>query len=132
VLTYMLFVALTNLAMGIVLGYFYGPMFTPPKADPASPEHAEHAPAQRATPAPPPAATESAVSAPGEAVPSVASAATAVAEAPDETASGAIPANAEDLRPVKQTASREVSALDLADVMSELGLEQQAAAPVAS
>jgi predicted flap endonuclease-1-like 5' DNA nuclease len=126
VLTYMLFVALTNLTLGIVLGYFYGPMFWPKRqvavAHGAAPEHAASSTAHHTEPASqsvqttPSAAAESSIS----------SADTAAAPAKSD----ANPAQADDLRPVKPTGSREVTALDLADVMSELGIEPSA--PVAA
>lgn len=113
-LAYFLFVALTNLALGAYLGYYYGPMFIAARQSEAS--AAEHG-----HPAHP--AAESHGHAHAEAIPSTApepaSEPTAVA-APDAATAPAAPA--EDLRPVKQTGSREVSAVDLADVMSELGV----------
>lgn len=112
-LTYMLIVALTNLVMGIVLGYFYGPLFVQAKL--AVLPHANR------TESPTGHATESPV-AQG---PSDASAmeSTKTVEASTPKPSSAPAANSEDLRPIKPTGSREVTALDLADVMSELGVE---------
>jgi hypothetical protein len=110
-LAFFLFIALTNLTLGIVLGYFYGPLFAPGANDSATPQPADahvvaastdhHAPAS--APVAKPAAP-------------VASESTA-------------PPPAEDIRPVKPTGSREVSAGDLADVMSELGVPSPAAPP---
>ncbi len=124
VFTYMLFVALTNLVMGIVLGYFYGPLFVQAKqALMATPDssashsvRAGESPASKVSIEP----NASAANTPAEvAKPKTPS--TPAAAAPSS-------AHAEDLRPIKQTGSREVTALDLADVMSELGGEPAAPA----
>jgi hypothetical protein len=127
VLAYFLFVALTNLVLGAVLGYYYGPVFLAARQSEASAAEHSHA----AHPA-----AESHGHAPAEA-----SVAPAPLTAPEPTAVAAPAASAapetaaEDLRPVKQTGSREVSAVDLADVMSELGVappEAAATAPAAA
>lgn len=126
-LTYMLFVALTNLTLGIVLGYFYGPVFWPKgqaaAAHGAAPEQAPSHAAHQSEPAAASAAQTQAVAT--ERVPSP----EVVAAAPAKSETN--PAPADDLRPVKQTGSREVTALDLADVMSELGIEPAAPAAAA-
>lgn len=114
-LAFFLFIALTNLVLGIILGYFYGDDLVPKRlanalaaATPHAHEPATHVAATVA--AAPPAAAP-----PAEPVRPA-----AVAEAPAPTAAATPPA--EDLRPVKPTGSREISALDLADVMGELGI----------
>ncbi len=133
-LTYMLFVALTNLTLGIVLGYFYGPVFWPKgQAAVAHGGAQEHATSHAASTAEHAAATVQPTQTAG-AESSASPAVTAVA--PTKTETNAAPAD--DVRPVKPTGSREVTALDLADVMSELGIEPAAPAtaetpvPVAS
>jgi hypothetical protein len=126
VLTYMLFVALTNLTLGIVLGYFYGPVFWP---------KGQAAEAHGTTPEP---AVDQAAHHSEPAAVTVQSTQTVVIEnSPSPAVVAAEPAkketnadSADDLRPVKPTGSREVTALDLADVMSELGIEP--AAPAAA
>jgi len=124
VLTYMLFVALTNLTLGIVLGYFYGPVFWPKgqaaAAQGAAPELAASQTTHLSEPAAATVQPTQTVAAESAPVPAAIAAAPAMA---DTNA-----ALADDLRPVKPTGSREVTALDLADVMSELGIEP--AAPV--
>lgn len=113
-LAFFLFIALTNLTLGIVLGYFYGPLFVPRPV-----EDAAVAPQNDQTT--PPAASLPVVNA---AQPIAAPAPTAVPRAKEPAASPA-----EDLRPIRPTGSREISALDLADVMSELGVAPAATPP---
>jgi hypothetical protein len=112
-LAFFLFIALTNLTLGIVLGYFYGPLFVPGSKDAVAAhpvdEHTATAPSDHHAPADAPVAK-----------PAAAAVASATATTPP----------ADDVRPVKPTGSREVSAGDLADVMSELGVPTPA--PVAA
>jgi hypothetical protein len=111
VLAYFLLISLTNLVIGIVLGYFYGDLYFPPRKSPAdavATPHAElnvaAAPATSHDPTPAPAAV---------------SPASPVADSKSPVASSP---PVDDARPIKPTASREVSAADLADVMGELGI----------
>lgn len=117
-LTYLLFVALTNLVMGIVLGYFYGPLFRLATTLPATPAQPAHALLQSQSSEQVTADSAAGANAQPEG-PRVAESAPAEIEPARDVPS-------EAPRPAKQTGSREVTALDLADVISELGLETPA------
>ncbi len=130
-LIYFLVSSVTNIVLGMMVWHFYGHTLSGmlrrgsgKQAHAPAAEHAGHGHGHGLTPAP---AADPVSQAPAAAPAAVA--APAPAAAPVATGPAAPPA--EELRPVKPNGSREVTAGDLADVMSELGIEPPAPAPVA-